>query len=124
MDQQGFIQNPGKGGITTPPTPKESWPRKLISSTKSVLVCRRPQITLRGLKISKFFWGSMPPHPPRRLRPMAAADLLSRTQTFPPLYALCRMQRFCKKTCDYMSEEPCPSSKYLKANIICGYYFQ
>jgi len=26
----------------------------------------------------------MPPDPPRRLRPMAAADQLSRTQMFPP----------------------------------------
>ena len=29
-----------------------------------------------------------------------------------------------KKTCNYMTEEPCPPSKYLKANTICGYYFQ
>jgi len=45
----------GKGGfppptLCSPPPPQESWPRKLISLTESVLVCRRPQITLRGLK--------------------------------------------------------------------------
>jgi len=28
----------------------------------------------------------MPPDPPRTLRPMATADQLSRTQTFPPTY--------------------------------------
>jgi len=80
---QGFIQNPGKRGISPPLT---SFP----PLTKSVLVCRRPQITLRGLKnhsqrISKFFWGSMPPDHPRSLWPMAAADQLSRTQMFPSL---------------------------------------
>ena len=60
----------GKGGfpppnLSFPPPPpkKKSWPTKLIfdiSLTKSVLVCRRSQITLRGLK---FFWGSMPQTP-------------------------------------------------------------
>jgi len=85
----GFHTEPWERGdfppLTSVSPPQESWPRKLISLTESVLVCRRFQITLRGLKISKFFWGSMPPDPPRMLWPMAAADQLSCTQMFPPL---------------------------------------
>ena len=50
----GFHTEPWERGDFPPPNfsfpPQESWPRKLISLTKSVLVCRRPQITLRGLK--------------------------------------------------------------------------